>query len=160
MNKKLLTLLLLAPIGLLNPARATEPSVSVIDKDEGKSSIERSKVSRIYLNEEEVEIKLKDGTSLKFNKESISRILLGDTENAGIEETVRTNLTVYPLVTSDFLNINGCDDIEQYYLFDLNGHLCLSGTVTPEGKNISLSHLPAGLYLLVVENQTFKIVKK
>ena len=67
------------------------------------------------------------------------------------------NVSFSPNPTSDILYIKSSLDIEQLYLFDLNGKLVLSQSKT---KQISIKNLPKGMYVLKVKDNSGKIYTK
>lgn len=161
MNKRILLYSLAVSIGAVLTASAAEPAVSVVDRQDQKSSTARSDVARINLGATSVEIVKRNGEKLTFDKATIAKILLADKE-AGIEEIrdAESAISVYPRATDDIVNIAGTDGPMSYYLFDINGQLRMTGTCQPDGTQLSLATLNKGLYLLVVGEDTFKIVKK
>ena len=50
-----------------------------------------------------------------------------------------------------------------YYIFDINGKMCLNGKVNLEGANLDLSNLPMGYYIAVLtgdkQNERYKFIK-
>lgn len=155
---KRLTLLSCAVLGFLT-GYASEPQISVMDRQGTKSSVVRSDVSRINLKPDIIEIIRKNGDKLTFSKETISRILLSDTES-GISDIRETDISVSPTMTRDIVRITGIQEPTNFYLFDLNGQIRLSGMCLPNECEISISSLQKGLYLLVFGQNTFKIIKQ
>lgn len=158
MAKRLPICSLCLSLGSIIAANATSPHVSVVDKQESKSSIPRSEVSRINLGDGNVEIVRKNGETLNFSKEDIARILLYD-ELAGIEETFVSGIFVSPRITHDLIRIGGTDSNTRFHLFDMNGSLRFAGICNADTTEVSLASLQNGIYLLVVGRETFKIVK-
>jgi hypothetical protein len=84
----------------------------------------------------------------------------------GTGSTTITNIENYflqvsPNPATDFITISGLQINETIRLFDLNGRLLISRRATSESETISVSHLPAGWYLVRVgSGQTVKLVKK
>jgi hypothetical protein len=61
---------------------------------------------------------------------------------------------VTPNPASDFISISGTEGATaQLQLFDLNGKLILSQTVTT-GQQVPVASLPAGVYLCILENES------
>lgn len=67
-----------------------------------------------------------------------------------------TNIRVYPNPTSNFIYIDGLLEESEVRLFNVEGKLILS---TKE-NTINISYLSSGMYLLFVNKQLIKIVKK
>lgn len=77
--------------------------------------------------------------------------------------TAETNsgLTVYPNPAVDFIHIKTTRlDIEKVFIFDLSGKLIMTETA----KDINISHLPTGNYVLSIKTydgiKSFKVIKK
>lgn len=155
---KRLTLLSCAVLGFLT-GYASEPQISVMDRQGTKSSVVRSDVSRINLNSDIIEIIRKKGEKLTFDKETVSRILFSDTES-GVSETTESDISVSPTITREIVRITGIQEPTDFYLLDLNGQIRLSGMCQPNECEISLASLQKGLYLLVFGQNTFKIIKQ
>ncbi len=64
---------------------------------------------------------------------------------------------IYPNPVEGLLNFVGLKKTQKYKILDASGRIVLSGKVD---KSIRLEGLPLGNYLLVLESQTFKFIKK
>jgi hypothetical protein len=79
----------------------------------------------------------------------------------GIADIKPHSLQVYPNPATDFITVSGLQTNETIRLFDLNGRLLISRRATSEKEMISVSHLPAGWYVVRVSSgQTVKLVKR
>lgn len=157
MTKRLI--ILSCAIGSLLTVMASDPSVTVVPKQGSMSTVNRSEVSRINLNAGTVEIVRKNGDKLTFDKETISRILLAD-DGSGVEDISESGITVSPKMTQDIVKISGITEPTDFYLFDINGQTKLFGRCCQDVTEISIGAFQKGLYLLVVGQETFKIIKK
>jgi hypothetical protein len=80
-------------------------------------------------------------------------------EQQGIDDVqVTTTCRVYPNPTMDRLIIDNAN-CEKAYIFDLNGRLLLTSPIYGEHASISVTSLPQGEYLLLLNNQTVKFLK-
>ncbi|MFW5725478.1 MAG: MBG domain-containing protein, partial [Bacteroidota bacterium] len=68
-------------------------------------------------------------------------------ENSIAEEDIE-NIRLYPNPASDYVNISADRSIRQIIITDLNGKEVYSATVHQNDTRISISHLPAGIYLV------------
>lgn len=119
---------------------------------------------------------------MQFNKENYMRTATGIYPQAGLnvrcaKDTPRyvadrndllntqelilekdESILVYPNPVHDFLNINFQKDLE-FVLFDINGKLIKKSQT--KNNRIEFSHLPKGIYILILDNQfNMKIIKK
>lgn len=72
------------------------------------------------------------------------------TPNSGVE------VSVFPNPTSDVLNIRGIEEDETVRLFSPTGTLLKSS----QGAELNMEDLAAGIYLLQVRTQIYKVVKQ
>jgi len=69
-------------------------------------------------------------------------------------------MKVYPNPVSDVIYIqNAPETAFSVSIYRINGVLVLTTKVSSGNKSIDVSYLPNGLYLLNVNNRTFKFVK-
>ncbi len=100
-----------------------------------------------------------------FSKHAIKdirHIRYGELGSTPTSEAVRTEppaCRVYPNPAQDMLIIDnaGC---ETAHVFDLNGHLLWSVRLHGVKANIDVSTLPVGEYLLLINSQTYKFIKR
>lgn len=157
MKRKLLIYLALSSAGCLSYAAADPPKVSVVSKDNVKTSIVRTDISKIDISSDKVKIIKHNGEEISFDKAAISKILLSE-GISGIVEVEDPQIRVYPYSTDDIIHVEGAKEGERYYLIGLNGHILQSGACH-EDMEISIGSQSNGVYLLVLGNNTYKIVK-
>lgn len=81
-------------------------------------------------------------------------------ESTGIDDVQSaTTCRVYPNPTMDRLIIDNAN-CEKVYIFDLKGHLVQTTPIDGEHTSINVTSLPQGDYLLLLNNQTVKFIKK
>ncbi|MCG8574726.1 MAG: agmatine deiminase family protein [Flavobacteriales bacterium] len=73
-----------------------------------------------------------------------------------IEETTQSKVEIYPNPTNGFVQIPS-SELEQVELTDLQGKEVAFTTLT---NGINISNLPAGVYILSIDQQQFKLVKE
>lgn len=144
--------------GCLLPSRAADPAVTVEDRSGNTTQVLKAEVQRINLNQGTVEIIRRNGERITFDRATIRRILTSD--YLAVDEVEQSSVSVEPRMTTDIVRVEGLAEAAPYYLFDIGGQLRLAGTCTPDGAELSLGSFPSGLYLLVVGDETFKIIKK
>ena len=83
--------------------------------------------------------------------------------NTKVEPLNRGNETinVYPNPVQDelFINTKTIGDEIAYYLYDLSGKILMRGKLLGNDTTIGMQDLPIGVYLLKVNDETFRIVK-
>lgn len=158
MNKLLITsiLALLTPIGA---ARAEEQKVSVLDRQGGKASFEKSGVASINLHADKVEIVGKDGQTSSFNKGDIALILLSDTES-GVRLTTDESTTISVKATKDAIHIKDAIPATPWRVIEMSGTILMSGRCGKDSCDIDITTLPAGAYLFTIADKTIRFIKR
>jgi len=71
------------------------------------------------------------------------------------------NIIVFPSPTTDFITISGLQGNETLRFYNINGQLVLTRKASGEMENVAVGNLPAGIYLLKVDNgQIIKWIKR
>ena len=69
-------------------------------------------------------------------------------------------MKIYPNPVKDVIHLVNAPDTEfTASIYRMNGVLVLSTRINSTSKSINVSYLPGGLYLLMVNDQTFKFIK-
>ncbi len=77
------------------------------------------------------------------------------------EKLKNTKVSIYPNPTKDVVVVtNQFKEMTDYKLVSRSGQEILKGKINSKDNQINISHLPADLYMLVVGNQSFKIIKE
>lgn len=76
------------------------------------------------------------------------------------EGKARLNLEVYPNPAVDHLTFDNPFEHGIYSLYDQTGRMLLSGLANSEKQQLSISHLPAGNYILSLEGNGQRIMSK
>lgn len=79
--------------------------------------------------------------------------------NAGVDENLFGTVKVYPNPTTDFLFFDQLTETKEYTIYSLNGKVVKKGTINNEHNSINVSEIPAAIYLLQIDQSTFKFVK-
>lgn len=86
----------------------------------------------------------------------------GDASGLGVNDMFANanNLSLYPSPSSDFIQISGLTESENYSIFTILGAKVGSGEIF-ENKKIAVSNLVNGIYFLKLDSgNTFKFIKK
>ncbi|HRP01546.1 MAG TPA: T9SS type A sorting domain-containing protein [Candidatus Kapabacteria bacterium] len=73
------------------------------------------------------------------------------------DNLVNANISLYPNPSSDFINVNGLNG--QANVTDLFGRIVWSGFIT-NNSQIDITTLSSGVYMLNINNNIYKIIKK
>lgn len=73
-----------------------------------------------------------------------------------VSNELKINVTVYPNPTADHLHVSGVSEGATIRLFSTDGKLVLSS----KEKDLNLSGMPNGMYILQVDKEIVKIIKK
>ena len=77
---------------------------------------------------------------------------------SGIAEQKENNMQLYPNPVDNWLTIP-CEENTRIEIRDLKGSLLYSGLLSGKDARLNVSFLNAGLYLVTVEEKTYKIIK-
>lgn len=78
----------------------------------------------------------------------------------GIEDVTEVELTLYPLPVTDLLNIRSAKEIRFLTLLSLKGAALTRKECASREETLRMGHLPSGMYLLVVEMDGEKVIRK
>ncbi len=99
-------------------------------------------------------------SSVDFNNENqiIERnsTVLYDSQ-LNLAESAKQKIHLYPNPVKDILKISGIHQNFEYSIFSMNGDKIISGT---SNGTVPVSDLGKGVYVIVIENQTFKFIKE
>jgi len=85
-----------------------------------------------------------------------SYVYLTKSATTGIADASTNPIAVYPNPVSDFFTIGGEKGLVRIY--DVNSHMVLNQEVTSD-KQINVSSLPKGVYVVKINTKSFKLVK-
>ncbi len=154
--KKLLVFVMLA--GEYLTASAQVPSVTAITSDGYESEYRLASVEEILFETNKgnssMTIVGKDGIQV----DGIQTLLFGTMQDVptSIDESGEAKVYVYPNPVVNTLNILGISETELLFVYDLSGKCLMSGT----GNKVEVSSLIKGTYILKVNNQCIKFIKK
>ncbi len=153
---KLKLLISLFAIFLASQAFAAKVSQFVaVSADGDKTTYTLADVQRIEVNATDTEVSLvvldKEGDySQKYQK-----ILFAETQT-GVEELGITSVFVYPNPVVNTLNIQGVDENTPLEVYNLTGKSVLKD----KGTELDVTSLNQGTYILRINNQYVKFIKK
>lgn len=112
-----------------------------------------------FLPGQTIKCQLSNGESTELT--GVRKISFENNDFTAIEDvTTPSTIRVYPNPTADMLIIDGAAAEQEIAIYSLNGSKVLSAQ-SQEGTNtIQVSELPNGVYLLLLSNETFKLIKE
>ena len=154
--KKLLVFVML--VGGYLTASAQVPSVVAITSDGNEYEYRLASVEEILFETNRGSSSMtlvgKDGIQV----EGIQTLLFGTMADVptSIDESGETKVYAYPNPVVNTLNVLGVSETEPLFVYDLSGK-CL---MTERGNKVEVSNLTKGTYILKVNNQCIKFIKK
>ena len=134
-----------------------QSKVTLTFQDASTQEIEVSASGKIYFSDDYMYID--DGTALpySFAVSDIRKMTFG--QGVGVSEIVPDAFKVYPNPVRDELYVSGNEFGPYHYtLYSIDGRLLLQGEVG-NGETIPTGDIPAGLYILKINNTSLKINK-
>ena len=156
MNKYKVLLGLLAMM-LVVFAGMAQTKVTLTFQDASTQEIDVSESGKIYFSDDYMYID--DGTALpySFALSNIRKMTFG--QGVGVSEIVTDAFMVYPNPVRNELYVSGNEfGPYRYALYSIDGRLLLQGEVG-NGEAIHTGDIPAGLYILKINNTSLKINK-
>lgn len=139
-------------------ASAQVPSVVAITSDGNEYEYRLASVEEILFETNRGSSSMtlvgKDGIQM----EGIHSLLFGTMQDVptSIDESGEAKVYAYPNPVVNTLNVLGVSDTEPLFVYDLSGK-CL---MTETGNKVEVSNLTNGTYILKVNNQCIKFIKK
>lgn len=139
-------------------ASAQVPSVVAITSDGDESEYRLASVEEILFETNQGSSSMtlvgKDG----FQVGGIQTLLFATIQDVptSIDESAEAKVYAYPNPVVNTLNVLGVFETEPLFVYDLSGK-CL---MTERGNKVEVSNLTKGTYILKVNNQCIKFIKK
>lgn len=139
-------------------ASAQVPSVVAITSDGDESEYRLAVVKEILFETNQGSSSMtlvgKDG----FQVGGIQTLLFATIQDVptSIDESAETQVYAYPNPVVNTLNVLGISETEPLFVYDLSGKCLMSET----GNEVEVSNLTKGTYILKVNNQCIKFIKK
>ncbi len=123
----------------------------------GTQSFEIADNGKLYFQNDYLFIE--DGLNLPYSIPVSSIQKLSFAYIAGIQEIEAAGYKLYPNPASSYLKIFSQDnDLNHYQIFSSDGRMVLKG-ICRNDESVDIHTLPKGLYLVKVNDKTFKITK-
>ena len=150
--KKLYTLLFLLALSL--PGFAQQ---MFIEKSNNTETIEFSKLDKITFNSTTVNILQTDGTTTSADMGDIERISFSNYNSIANLEAQNNDIVNY--ISDDYIAIN-CNSGDVIAIYNIIGTKLMCVRQKSDNGIIGISHLPKGIYIIKINDQTAKFVKR
>jgi len=153
-------LILLMIVSLATCSLMAQAEVKIMDEGGNTATIIVSEQGKMYFSPDTMFINDGNGQHHAFAIADIRRVNF----NANLVDIPDcqelSDLQIYPNPAGNFFRIKSSDaNPLKVRLYAMNGRL-LKEELTQSGERINISDLPAGMYLVQVNNTTFKLSKK
>ncbi|NQU33035.1 MAG: T9SS type A sorting domain-containing protein, partial [Bacteroidetes bacterium] len=81
-------------------------------------------------------------------------------DNTGLDNSMSTKLTLYPVPASNVLNIKGMNGINSIEIINVVGNVVKRMNVESEMMSIDISNLSSGVYFIRANESTYRFIKK
>lgn len=116
--------------------------------------------TRLFLASQGIDVYNGETLKTTFNYEGLSYITFRLTDNAGVKDMVVSKLRLQENPVRESLNFIGYEgDATSLTVFDASGKIVVKND-SWRGEPINVSRLSPGIYFTVINNTTFKIIKK
>jgi len=103
-----------------------------------------------------------DITSGSWNNYQRTTYTYPDVNSNVLNFSSEDSITIYPNPSSDFIhvNLNELTLNQPFFITDYMGRKLESGILSTGTSTIDVHHLPAGIYLMHIDNHSYRIVKQ
>ena len=98
--------------------------------------------------------------AVEYNNTDGVRISVSTTLGVSNFNKESLKFKIYPNPVTDKIYVSGISDISNVSVYDFNGRKILETELSNVNSGIDLSNVPFGVYLLKIQDETFKFVKK
>lgn len=120
-------------------------------------SIHGDTIAVVPLGDEGLVIRI-GGNSVVLD--SLDIPMVDDNQPTDLTNTEETTLQIYPNPTTDVFHITGLTQGNIMRLYTMSGNEVLTIAVSADHITLPVETLPAGQYVLIVNNQFFKLIKQ
>lgn len=134
---------------------SAQTAITLTFNDDNSQEFSVTPSGKIYFSDTYLYIDDGYGIPYSFEISNIRKITLP--HDVSIEDILTEDFTIYPNPAHNVLHIhNNRQELNTYQLYAMDGRLILKGTCHND-EPIAIGNLTGGLYLLKVNNTTFKI---
>lgn len=135
-------------------------AVVVISTDGSQREEVIENVDRIELGSNSLTLKSVGGAAETVDYKDIDRVMIGAEWTAVKKITAPGEIAVWPVTTSDVINISGLAKGEPVTVYNVKGAAAVQTVAGGELTSLSLKQLQAGVYVVTAGSKSVKIIKK
>ena len=128
-----------------------------IEKEESRETIEFGNLKKITFNSTTVNILKTDGVTISASMGEIERIHFSN--YSSIEDTEIAKEELFNYISDDCIAVN-CNAGEIITVYSIIGKQLVCVRQKSDNGIISIAHLPKGIYIIRINDQTAKFVKR
>lgn len=163
MRQKLQLIIFCLLCSMINFQMKAQSSLIVDTQDGNEINIPLSTLQKITFSDNNIVFNKIDGSSVNYQMSLISKLYF-DAYSSGIEDEIKTeiqSLVVYPNPATSYIKIETrLSDACLVCIFNLDGRLALCEKISSSDNIINISALPLGFYIVKVNNQVSKFLKR
>lgn len=148
--------MIITSLGLFAGVTSAQTSVHIQMKDGNTQSFTIIAAGKIYFDNDYLYVDDASGLPYSFEVSDIQKMTFNHLSD--IQDIETEEFTLYPNPANALIHIKGKSDTFAYRLFSMDGRLLQKGTCSNE-ESINISALTSGLYILNINNKSFKITK-
>lgn len=90
----------------------------------------------------------------------IQHIRFVDKTHSALPAADETGVSIFPNPADNMLTINGIEHPTTVRIYSANGTLLIQQSITPQQPTLSINTLPKGIYLLQINTQVIRLIKR
>lgn len=102
----------------------------------------------------------KGDTIGKEARGKIQHIRFADKNHSALSETQATGVSIYPNPAAEMLTINGIEQETTVRIYSTNGKLQMTENISSTNNTLSVASLSKGIYLLQINTEVIRIIKR
>jgi hypothetical protein len=106
-----------------------------------------------------VSVRVENGAGLDNLFVSNGQLLL-DASTISLEQQHLNDLNIYPNPTSTSISLEGLTKEVSVFMYDMNGKLVLTSSMSPASNQLSLPELSKGVYQVIIKDGNFFKLEK
>jgi hypothetical protein len=133
----------------------------VIKTGSNETSIVTSTVQKFTFGSSNLSQKNTDGTTVTYNLSSQTRIIFKSQATGTLSLLSDSKFFIYPNPATETIYLDNIPvENTTVHIYRIDGKLILQADVSANNNSIDVSKLQSGLYLLKINNVTFKLIKQ
>jgi len=163
MNRKIL-LMLFFVIAVASFFKANAQGLVIACKDGTERNVQLESIQNLIFANGNLLVKRTGGLTETINLTSIMKLYFNPLSTGINESTLTENtskISVYPNPASNYIYFQNIqDNTAPVNIYRIDGSIALQAQISSAGKFLDISQLKYGIYLIKVNNQVLKLIKR